>query len=80
MRFVPAPTNPCHSDFDRWDSQTKYVAEKMVLRWNAQGGTEHSCLQPYMIPQFKHLLETVGKEITDLHDKMWKTIGETPRT
>lgn len=80
MRFVPTATNPCCPEYSRWDYQTKHAAEQMVLRWNAQSGTEYSCLQSWMVPQFVHLLETMGEEIAGLHTKMWKTVGETPRT
>ena len=77
--FEPAPCNPCHPRYNRWDNWTKDFAEKMVLLWMSQGGTEYRGLKPAHAPYFLYLLEQMGDEISALCQKAWNTIGETPR-
>lgn len=79
MKFVPAATNPCHPDYERWDDWTKTIVQNLVLRWHSQGGTDHTNLQPWMVENFKYLLETMGDEISQIHEKAFKVLSQKNR-
>jgi hypothetical protein len=77
MKVEPYSTNISCGCYSEWSWWTKKVAEDLVLRWWAQGGTEYQTLQPWMIESFVGLLENMGDEITAIHDKAFKTISAT---
>lgn len=76
MKFVPAPTNPCHPDFSKYSNTAKNYAQKLVLYYHAQGGTEYSCLQPWMVEDFKNLLEKMHEEYDKVWKKSWDILGK----
>ena len=73
MRFVPAPNNIAHEQFgNEFGWWAKHIVEELVLRYYGQGGTDYSCLQPWMVERYKETLKQLGPQISELHDKAFK--------
>ena len=71
MRFEPCQTNICHSDYNKYSNFAKDIVQKLVLNYHAQSGTDYSCLQSWMIEDFKWVLESIGKDCDSLREKAW---------
>lgn len=59
----------------RWSWWAIDIATDIVLRWHSQGGIDQSYLKPHMEDDLNHLLDTLGKDIEEIHTKGFTVIS-----
>ena len=77
--FVPAINNPYHSDYARFSSFTRQIAEDLVKRYWSQGGTDQSRLEPYMMESFVAVCEAIDSDCQAVWLKAWKAASNAPK-